>query len=282
MSRSLGAVHAHRKRAGRCRLGGQAGPRHQAPVTSGLDRIAVGRWAFGVRALLVFCAHALASMVVAVAVPGLGRRRRIIARIARRIFRVAGVPIVIEGAEHLATCHACIAVANHTSNLDAIALVAVLPPQIRFVAKQSFATNPLTAALMRGLGCIFVRRNKRGPGHGSTRELVDAVGQGHSLLVFPEGAFRQVPGLWPFRMGAFVAAAEAGVPVVPIAIQGARQILPARHLLAKRGTIRLSIAPPIYPSDRSWAAAQRLRDAAYLAVLQRCGEPPVATLTDAV
>lgn len=274
----IARVAARRGRAGRCRLGRQANIRHRKPNDPGRDPPPAGRWAFGFRALLIFAASALAGMVVAVVVPGLGLRRRIISRMTRRIFERAGVPVVIEGAEHLAVCHACIVVANHTSNLDAVALLAYMPPHIRFVAKRSFATNPLTAALMRGLGCIFVRRYKRGPGPGSTRDLVEAVRQGHSLLVFPEGAFRRVPGLWPFRMGAFVAAAETGTPVVPIAIHGARHVLPAKHLLAKPGTIRLVVAPPIYPADPSWASAQRLRDAAYAAILQRCGEPPVTAL----
>jgi 1-acyl-sn-glycerol-3-phosphate acyltransferase len=58
-------------------------------------------------------------------------------------------------------------------------------------------------------------------------QVTAALRGGASLLFFPEGTFDRSPGLLPFRLGAFKAAVEACLPVVPIAIRGTRDILPA-------------------------------------------------------
>jgi hypothetical protein len=59
------------------------------------------------------------------------------------------------------------------------------------------------------------------------RRTVQTVQADRSLVFFPEGTFTRMPGLLPFHMGAFVAAAEAGVPVVPVTIRGTRSLLRA-------------------------------------------------------
>jgi 1-acyl-sn-glycerol-3-phosphate acyltransferase len=83
---------------------------------------------------------------------------------------------------------------------------------------------------------------------------------GVSLLVFPEGTFVRAPGLRPFRLGAFKAAAEARRPVVPIGIRGTREILPADTWLPRPGPITIAIGPPIAPAGDGWPEMVRLRD----------------------
>jgi 1-acyl-sn-glycerol-3-phosphate acyltransferase len=82
-----------------------------------------------------------------------------------------------------------------------------------------------------------------------------------------------MPGLMPFRMGAFVTAAQAGVPVVPIAIRGTRSILRSEQWLPRRGVISITINSPIAPQGNDWSAAIKLRDAARADILHFCGEP---------
>ena len=100
-----------------------------------------------------------------------------------------------------------------------------------------------------------------------------AVRAGQSLLVFPEGTFRRYPGLLPFRLGAFVVAAEAGVPVVPVVLRGTRSILRGDDMFPRRGAVTITVAPPIPPRGTGWPAAVALRDAARAEILARCGEP---------
>jgi 1-acyl-sn-glycerol-3-phosphate acyltransferase len=109
--------------------------------------------------------------------------------------------------------------------------------------------------------------------------VLDALLGGESLVIFPEGTFRRGPGLLPFRLGAFVVAAEAGVPVVPVAIRGTRSILRGNDFFPRRGGASVSAAPPIIPSasgGAGLAAAVALRDAVRAAIGERCGEPDLA------
>ena len=95
--------------------------------------------------------------------------------------------------------------------------------------------------------------------------MADAVQRGSSLLVFPEGTFVARPGLLPFHLGAFLAAARSGVPVVPLAIRGNRDMLPAERWWPRRATLEVDIGEPIAPiagAPDVFAAAVKLREAA--------------------
>ena len=91
--------------------------------------------------------------------------------------------------------------------------------------------------------------------------------------MFPEGTFTRQSGLADFRMGAFVIAAESGVPIVPVSIRGARSILRAGQWLPRSGTVAVVFETPIKPAGSDWTAAAALRDAARSAILRHSGEP---------
>ena len=63
-----------------------------------------------------------------------------------------------------------------------------------------------------------------------------------------------MPGLLPFRLGAFAAAAEAGAPVVPVTIRGTRAILSAETAFPRRGAINVIVGAPIFPQGQDWSA----------------------------
>ena len=99
-------------------------------------------------------------------------------------------------------------------------------------------------------------------------------------MYFPEGTLMRAPGLLPFRLGAFDAAAAAQVPVVPVAIRGTRSILRDQSWFPRRGAIAVTVAPAIDPAVISaeaggdaWKAALKLRDLARERILRHCGEP---------
>jgi 1-acyl-sn-glycerol-3-phosphate acyltransferase len=85
-----------------------------------------------------------------------------------------------------------------------------------------------------------------------------------------------MPGLLPFHMGAFVAAAEAGVPVVPVAIRGTRSILRAGSWFPHAGTVSVLVGEPVMPEGRDWDAVIKLRNAVRTAILHQTAEPDLA------
>jgi 1-acyl-sn-glycerol-3-phosphate acyltransferase len=226
-------------------------------------------------ALWFWTVFALAALPVAAALlatPGQSRRRRLARRVARGLALLTGTPIRVTGLENLVGSTVLLA-SNHASYLDAFVLTAALPPDIGFVAKRELEGNAFTRALLTRLGTVFVERFEAGQGEAETGKVAEAVASGCSLVIFPEGTFSRIPGLRPFRMGAFVAAARSGVPVVPVAIHGTRSKLRGGGWFPWRGGVEVDVAPPVEPDGSDWAAAVRLRDAVRAGILARCGEP---------
>lgn len=90
---------------------------------------------------------------------------------------------------------------------------------------------------------------------------------------FAEGTFREPPGVLPFRMGAFLAAARADVPVIPVTLSGTRRLLPDLSLWPRYSKLTVTVHPPIIPAGANWHAALVLRDTARAVILAQSGEP---------
>jgi 1-acyl-sn-glycerol-3-phosphate acyltransferase len=169
-------------------------------------------------------------------------------------------------------------VANHASYIDSPLLFALLPRRARFVAKRELARHPVVRFVLGAAGVVFVERFDIEQGAQATRDLVHLAGEGEALVFFAEGTFTRAPGLMPFHMGAFVAAAQTGAPVVPLALRGTRSILRDGQWLPRRGAIHVSIGVPQAPSGADWRSAARLRDAVRAEILAACGEPDLVAL----
>jgi len=234
--------------------------------------------AWGLYAWLAFSISVLLSVFVVLFVPGLERRRRWVTRFARLPFRVAAVPTSVHGLSRLPD-EQCVVVANHASYVDGVLLQAFLPPRFSYVIKGEMARVPLASLLLRRIGSRFVERAEQSGKVRDARALVRATHAGESLAWFPEGTFIGEPGLGRFRPGAFAAAARAGVPVVPVVISGSRYLLPERHVLPRRGPIRIDILEPIPPSDPAFGDHRQLADIARQRILAVLDEPDLAPET---
>jgi 1-acyl-sn-glycerol-3-phosphate acyltransferase len=221
------------------------------------------------------------SLVVVLAVPvwllvmvlpAPAQRFKMLGRTAHLFFRLTGIRLAIT-AEAPVPWRRAIIVANHSSYLDSLVICAAVPGELAFVAKEELARQWIAGPFLRRLGTLFVRRSDPRAGIEDTATTVDAARAGCRIVSFPEGTFTRVPGLLAFRMGAFVAAAEAQVPVVPIVISGTRSILRGGQWFPRQGTIHVHIGPPLKPDGADFNAAARLRYAARAVILERCGEP---------
>lgn len=198
----------------------------------------------------------------------------------RLLARATRTPLMINGLENLPKDRPCILVANHSSYIDAYALVACLPQTFSFVAKSELRSRPLIHWALQRIGTEFVERFDKQKGAEDARRISQRARQGQSLMFFPEGTFTRTPGLRPFHMGAFIAAAEADVPVVPVAIRGTRSILRANFWFPRRGAISIHLGKPLEAedapvpsSDSVWNRALQLRDSSRKYILSFCGEP---------
>jgi 1-acyl-sn-glycerol-3-phosphate acyltransferase len=218
-----------------------------------------------------------AALWIAVALlPRLSWRKATARGTAQLLLRLFGIPVRVRGLEHMPHNQACVLVVNHASYLDPLVLLAVLPTTISFVAKREFSEQFFARVLFRRLGTEFVERFDPQRGVEDTDRVLQAVQRGRSMLFFPEGTFGRAPGLRAFRLGAFVVAAQSGVPLVPMGIAGTRSIMRSGQWFPRRGTVALTIGAPIMPQGIDWAAAIALRETARAQMLQYCGEPDLA------
>ncbi|MDZ7663569.1 AMP-binding protein [Thiohalophilus sp.] len=203
-------------------------------------------------------------------------RWAVMRRGARLLLRLAGVPLQVHGTEYLAGNGTRVMVANHASYLDGVMLVAALDRPFSFVAKGELQSQWLAGLFLKRIGTQFVERFDKQKGVIDARRITGLARGGRSLLFFPEGTLRRMPGLMAFHMGAFAAAAEAGLAVVPITLRGTRSILRGDTWFPRHGAVSVLISEPIIPHGNDWAAAVRLRDAARNRILKQLGEPDLA------
>lgn len=139
--------------------------------------------------------------------------------------------LVPTGIERLPKKGAYILVANHVTNLDALAVAAFIYIRLKraphFLGKENLFRVPVIGAVLRAGGQIPVYRS----GHKNDTPLRAAhafIKAGHTIAIFPEGTLTREPNLWPMkgRSGAIRLALETGAPVFPIGQWGTEQVLP--------------------------------------------------------
>ena len=229
---------------------------------------------YGCYAWLALLGIVIALVLVVAVLPGIDRRRRLARRAARLFLGAIGSPVRAEGSR-IEPHYPCVLVANHSSYLDGIILTAALPAGFTYLIKHEMSRIPIAGFLLRRLGSAFVDRDDRQDRHRTARTLYTLATRGSALGFFPEGTFDKSPGLKPFHLGAFSAAARAKLPVVPVVILGARWKLPSGRLLPRPGPLRVYVCdavslPPSSPTAQALMAETRR------AMLAHLDEPDLA------
>jgi 1-acyl-sn-glycerol-3-phosphate acyltransferase len=188
----------------------------------------------------LFTALSLITLTVNLFLPSLKARRRVAGVFSLWFFRIAGIPLRIEGIDRLPDAP-CVVVANHASYIDGIVAAAALPPEFAFVIKREMVRVPLASLLLRRLGSAFVERFDRHKGGSDTRRVWKLAATGQSLVFFPEGTFDGSRHVGKFLGGAFSTAERAAMPIVAVAIHGTREVLPSGTLMVRRKPIRFQV-----------------------------------------
>jgi len=191
----------------------------------------------------------------------------------RGYLALAGIRLETRGLEHLSVGRCCVLAVNHASYIDGPVVLAALPGPMSFIAKRELLDHFVPRIYLKSIGTQFVERFDTQRGMEDTERFAQTVRNGRSLIVFPEGTFRRAPGLLPFRMGAFVIAAQAGVPVIPLTLRGTRSVLRDGQWLFRRGKISATVGAPIEPAGPDWNDAIVLRNRTRAEILRLCAEP---------
>ncbi len=178
----------------------------------------------------------------------------------------SGAELRVTGLPETGWDRPAIYVMNHQSSLDIPAAFAVLPVDLRFIAKHTLRKVPFLGWYMSWTGMVFVDRSNSTQAVGSLNAAAERVRGGISLLAYPEGTRSRDGRILPFKKGPFVLALQAGVPIVPFAIQGSLRVMPSglKPLRPGGGPDRVRRADPHgascrWPSATSWSGARATR-----------------------
>jgi 1-acyl-sn-glycerol-3-phosphate acyltransferase len=184
--------------------------------------------------------------IVASLFDGSGNTQHRLARAwARSLLAFGFIRVRTEGLEHLDRKQTYVFVANHSSYMDIPAILAELPFQFRFFAKKGLYRIPFMGTHLKRAGHLPVDRSNARNSLKSMTEGARIIAERRvSVLLFPEGG-RSPHGLRAFKEGAAYIAIKAGVPVVPMALVGMRDLLPMGSIHLRSGRAVLRIGRPI-------------------------------------
>lgn len=143
-----------------------------------------------------------------------------------------------------------ILVANHQCALDIPIHAAVLDRPFGYLAKEALRHTPLFGFFLRKIPTVFVDRRTPKRAMRSLQDAADRIGNGQTVLIYPEGERTFAPEMAPFLRGAFVLAVQSGVPVVPVVLMDAYRLMDERALRSRPGTVHVRILEAIHADDR--------------------------------
>ena len=170
-----------------------------------------------------------------------------------------GVSWEIEGLEKLEKTGQYIFMSNHSSALDIILGVALLPYNLVFLAKKELFIIPLFGWAMAAAGMIRIDRGNPEKAKSSVNKASQTLSESpFSTLMYPEGTRSKTGELLPFKKGGFIMAIQADLPVVPLTIIGAGNILPKGAFRMQPGRVKIIAADPLHTKELSSADKNQL------------------------
>jgi len=200
--------------------------------------------------VLATAAFGLVSLIISLFETS-GRGQIAMARAwARCLLWGSGVKVKVEGLEKIAAEGSYVFVSNHLSYMDTPVVLANIPVQFRFLAKSGLFKIPLLGTHLARAGHISVPRDDARAAVKTMTTAAQVIRErGISLLIFPEGGRSQTGELASFKEGAAYIAIRAGVPLVPIALLGTREVLAFGSGHIRAGSVTMRIGEPV-PTDQ--------------------------------
>lgn len=199
------------------------------------------------------------------------------------LFVLIGCRVHVVGKEYVDAPGAKVYAANHTSYFDVLPLMLGLGVPYHFVAKMEVGRMPFIGTFLRQMRHTKFDRSDPESRLRQSEEMEKLLREGESIFVFPEGTFTGEDGVRPFQLGAFKAAVDAGVPIVPVSLAGTRRFLRDGTYLPRPSSVTITVSPPIFPravnatenaeESSAWHELIRLRDTTRETIARFSGEP---------
>jgi putative phosphoserine phosphatase/1-acylglycerol-3-phosphate O-acyltransferase len=165
---------------------------------------------------------------------------------------LAGIKTRITGEHYLWEQRPAVFLFNHQSAIDVIIIAKLLRKDFTAIAKHEIARNPLVGPVFRVADTVFVDRKNQTKAIEALKPVVKTLRDGLSVAIAPEGTRSAGDNLGVFKKGPFHVAMQAGVPVVPIVIHNATDVLPKGAFFVRPSVVHVDVLPPVDTSK--WKA----------------------------
>jgi 1-acyl-sn-glycerol-3-phosphate acyltransferase len=157
--------------------------------------------------------------------------------------------IRIEGREKASRNRTYVIISNHQSILD-ILLINRLRYRFKWISKIENMKVPVLGWYLRMAGYLTVNRGKEESKAEMLEKALICLKKGNSVMIFPEGTRSLNGNIGFFKRGAFLLAIQAGVPLLPVLIDGTSEILPKHGLKLGSGyKVHIRVLDPVFPAD---------------------------------
>jgi len=163
-------------------------------------------------------------------------------------YKLTGTRFVVLGRDKVDPNGVYVYASNHQSLIDAAIVwthIGTLQRRVAYLVKKEIGKVPILGYGVRQIGMILVDRKNRDGARSAAKQAAEALKRGRSFAVFAEGTRTRDGRVLPFKKGAFHMAIDAGVPVVPVSIDGAFEAMPPGALRLERVPVRVVIHDPI-------------------------------------
>ena len=174
---------------------------------------------------------------------------------------LSGVQVRIEGREHVLHDRAAVYAVNHTSNVEPPILFHALSsifPRLRVLYKAELRKLPILVRAWDLAGFVPLERANPEQSLPAIDRAAEALREGNSFLIFPEGTRSRTGSLLPFKKGGFIMAIKGQAPIVPTAITGAREALSKGSFVIRPVTVTVRFGSPIETAGMTMDQRDRL------------------------
>jgi 1-acyl-sn-glycerol-3-phosphate acyltransferase len=161
---------------------------------------------------------------------------------------LSGVKLRIEGTANILRDRAAVYAVNHSSNVEPPILFEALHdlfPRLRVLYKAELRKLPILVRAWDLAGFVPLERGNREQSLPAIGRAAEALRDGNSFLIFPEGTRSRTGALLPFKKGGFIMAIQAQAPIVPVAISGAHRAMHKGSLVIQPVTVRVTFGEPV-------------------------------------
>jgi putative phosphoserine phosphatase/1-acylglycerol-3-phosphate O-acyltransferase len=162
---------------------------------------------------------------------------------------IAGISLSVKGEEHLWSHRPAVFILNHQSNADMLIAIKLIRKEARGVAKMELKKMPIVGQILEASGTIFLDRTDKEKAIEALKPGIDSLRNGISIVIFPEGTRSYDYTLGQFKKGAFHLAMEAGVPIVPIVLKNAHDVMPRGKNILNPALVEVIVHEPILTHD---------------------------------